>query len=105
MNQKPVQAGDSDDKANDTANKKAIKWRHVFDWGFWNESPLASIVVFFIGGILLSSITNFPAGIALHTVLVNLGLAKDDFYTSEAIPVGELGLIISVKQAKTPRDK
>jgi hypothetical protein len=62
MDQQPVEEGHTVNETDSSAKDKKLHWRHVFDWGFWTSSPLATIAAFFIGGILLSAITNFPGG-------------------------------------------
>jgi len=61
MDQQSVEPSHTQDGAGNEAEKKTVHWRHVFDWGFWSDHPLA-VIALFIGGIFLASITSFPGG-------------------------------------------
>lgn len=61
MDQQPIEGGHAGNESDDNADNKSLKWRYVFDWGFWSGHPLA-IFTIAIGGLLLAPITSFPGG-------------------------------------------
>lgn len=72
MDEQAAEGSHPADKPDNQAEQKRLRWRYVFDWGFWVAHPMAT-VTFFLGGLFLSPLFTFPGGNPRHLWYVAIG--------------------------------